>query len=530
MNSSTIVDSFRTELGPVVPAKPLVYLTVLLLAVVFYLRQGPKSSIPLLNPKGRFDLTGNQIKKEFDTACKGMLTSWFASNPDRAVRLNCDTGTATVLPPKFAVEVSNNREFDLFEFLKGAYHVQLPGFDGLKEVCQPAHLVNNVIQKDLTKALPKLTKPASEEAGAAIDRIFTTEQGDSILQIITCTTSRVFLGEKICRNEEWLKTAKAHAAGVFTAGYELRLWPAPIRPIIHWFLPRCREARAQVGKARDIIMPIVMERRAEKLQRESQGKPAPEYNDAIYWFERATGGKGYDPVGAQLALSFSSIYTTTDLVCQVLINIAQNPEILEPLRDEIRSVIGDKGWQSNSLFNMRLLDSVMKETQRLKPIESGKSTPPNPSLYAVADITNASALMRSLAVTDVKLSDGTIVPKGDVVAVSSHQMWNPERFQEPVKFDPYRFYHLRQEPGKEAASQLANTSVDQYGFGLGRRACPGRFFATNSAKIVLTHILMKYDWKLQDGFEPKPIYRAFGVRFDPRTVLEARRREEHFDI
>ncbi|GKT48776.1 dihydroML-236B monooxygenase mlcC [Colletotrichum spaethianum] len=518
MSTVGIVDSVRAQLDPVVPTRPLPYLaTVFLFIILVYSRLGRKSNLPFLNPKGAFDLTGNQIKKEFDTECKGMLSAWFVANPDKAVRLNCDTGTATVLPPKFAVEVSNDRGFDLFEFLKDAYHVGLPGFDGFKEVCQPAHLVNSVIQKDLTKALPKLTKPASEEAGAAIDRIFTDKKdfhpiplGDAILQVITCTTSRVFLGEKICRNEEWLKTAKAHAAGVFTAGYELRLWPAPIRPIVHWFLPKCREARAQVDRARDIIMPVVIERRVEKAQLEACGKSAPEYNDAIGWFERATNGNNYDPIGAQLALSFSSIYTTTDMVCQVLINIAQHPEILEPLREEIRTAIGQNGWQSNSLFNMKLLDSVMKETQRLKPIES--------------------ALMRSLAVTDVKLSDGTVVPKGDVVAVASHQMWDPETYPDPEKFDPYRFYRMRQEPGKEATAQVANTSVDQYGFGLGRRACPGRFFATNSAKIVLTHILMKYDWKLQDGFLPKPVYRAFGVRFDPGTVLEARRREVEFQV
>lgn len=101
------------------PARPLPYLiTVLLFVVLVYSRQGPKSNLPFLNPKGKFELTSNRVKKEFDSECKGMLTAWFAANPDKAIRLNCDTGTATVLPPKFAVEVSSNRGFDLFEFLK----------------------------------------------------------------------------------------------------------------------------------------------------------------------------------------------------------------------------------------------------------------------------------------------------------------------------------------------------------------------------------------------------------------------------
>ncbi|KAI1422433.1 putative cytochrome P450 monooxygenase [Xylaria sp. FL1777] len=518
MSAANVLDQVPAGTNPSTAVSPNVIAFVSLILIVFFFsRSGKKSDLPFLNPHGIFGLDHGRVKKDFEANGKALLANWFAANPDKPVRVNCDTGTATVLPPKYASEVSNRREFDLFEFLKDAYHVQLPGFDGFAEVCQPAHLVNNVIQRDLTKALPKLTKPASDEAGAAVDEIFSHQDvyhqiplSDAILKIITRTTSRVFLGEKICRNKQWLETATAHAAGVFTAGYELRLWPAPLRPIIHWVLPKCRTARAQVKIAHDIIMPVVLERRAERAQMEAAGQTPPEYNDALGWFEQATGGKDYDPIGAQLALSFSSIYTTADLVSQVLINLAQHPEVLEALREEVRTVVGQKGWQNDSLFNMKLLDSVMKETQRLKPIES--------------------ALMRSLAVTDVKLSDGTVVPKGDVVAVSSHRMWDTELFPSPEKFDPYRFYHMRQEPGKEAASQLANTSVDQYGFGLGRRACPGRFFATNSAKIVLTHILMKYDWKLQDGFVPQPIYRAFGIRFDARTIIEAKRRKEEFHV
>ncbi|KAG6011269.1 hypothetical protein E4U54_008166 [Claviceps lovelessii] len=502
-------------------AKPIAtYLLTgfLLIALLLpYTGKGSKSDVPLLNPKGFLELSHNRIKREFETGCKDMLLKWFASNPDKAVRLNCDTGTATVLPPKFAVEVRNDERFDLFAFLQDAYHVNLPGFDGFREVCQPAHLVNSVIQTNLTKCLPKVTQAASEESGAAIDEIFGSEAdfhpiklSDAILQTVTRTTSRVFLGEKLCRNDQWLEMAKGHAAGVFTAAYELRLWPKLLRPLVHWFLPKCRAARTQVQTARQLLMPIIAQRRAEKARLEALGKPVPAYNDSIEWFESMSKGRGYDPVGAQLAMSFSSVYTTTDLICQSIINIAQHPEILQPLRDEICSNLGDQGWRNDSLYNLKLLDSVLKETQRLKPIETG--------------------LMRSLAITDVKMSDGTMVPRGDVVAVSAHRMWDSEVYQNPDTFDPYRFYRMRQEPGREAMAQLANTSPDQYGFGLGRRACPGRFFATNSAKIALVHILMKYDFQLQDGFVPKSVFRAFGIRFDPGTFIEVKRRNPEIPI
>ena len=138
--------------------------------------------------------------------------------------------------------------------------------------------------------------------------------------------------------------------------------------------------------------------------------------------------------------------------------------------------------------------------------------------------------MRCVALEEVKLSDGTILPKGEVVAVSSHRMWDPSVYDEADQFDGYRFYRMREDPSKENAAQLANTSTDQYGFGLGRRSCPGRFFAANEAKIALIHILLKYDWKLSAGQTPQEVYRAFGIRCDPRTTIEVRRRAEEIQL
>lgn len=36
-------------------------------------------------------------------------------------------------------------------------------------------------------------------------------------------------------------------------------------------------------------------------------------------------------------------------------------------------------------------------------------------------------------------------------------------------------------------------------FGHGRYACPGRFFASNIMKIILTELLMRYEFKFVEG-------------------------------
>jgi cytochrome P450 len=38
-------------------------------------------------------------------------------------------------------------------------------------------------------------------------------------------------------------------------------------------------------------------------------------------------------------------------------------------------------------------------------------------------------------------------------------------------------------------------------FGFGRHACPGRFFAANEIKLILSRILLDYDIKMPDGVQ-----------------------------
>lgn len=306
-------------------------------------------------------------------------------------------------------------------------------------------------------------------------------------------SSRVFLGPEVCRNQAWLDVTREYTTDVARAAEKLRLWPSITRPIVHWFLPECQRARSHVAEARRVITPILEQRRREKA-----ADPSTEHNDAIEWLEQTANGRHYDPVNAQLVLSMAAIHTTTDLVCQVLIDLAQNPDIIEPLRAEAKSVLATHGWTKAALYNMKLLDSVIKESQRLKPI--------------------GIASMRRVAVSDLTLSDGTEIQKGSYVAVSAHKMW------EEKQWDGYRFYKQRQVPGQEHTAQLVNTGPEHLGFGHGAHACPGRFFAANEVKIVLVHVLGKYDWRLVGEGTPKARVFGFGMIADPMVKVEVRRR------
>ena len=77
-------------------------------------------------------------------------------------------------------------------------------------------------------------------------------------------------------------------------------------------------------------------------------------------------------------------------------------------------------------------------------------------------------------------------------------MQDSEYYNEPEKFDGYRFLRMRETPGKDKMAHLVSTSELHLGFGHGQHACPGRFFAANEIKLILTQLLLNYDMKLPE--------------------------------
>jgi cytochrome P450 len=138
--------------------------------------------------------------------------------------------------------------------------------------------------------------------------------------------------------------------------------------------------------------------------------------------------------------------------------------------------------------------------------------------------------VRRKALDNIRLRDGLEIPKGAFISVSSHLMWDPTIYPEPEKFDGYRFLKRSQIQGHEKDSQFAATSVDHMGFGYGTQACPGRFFAVDVIKIVFSHILLKYDWKLPEGYKPQVFKIGIRLLADPKVKLLIRRRQEEIPI
>ena len=73
---------------------------------------------------------------------------------------------------------------------------------------------------------------------------------------------------------------------------------------------------------------------------------------------------------------------------------------------------------------------------------------------------------------------------------------DPTIVPNPQIFDPLRSYRKRLESPEEAnRHQFSTTTKNDLHFGHGKYACPGRFFAANEIKMILSRLLLKYEFE-----------------------------------
>lgn len=101
---------------------------------------------------------------------------------------------------------------------------------------------------------------------------------------------------------------------------------------------------------------------------------------------------------------------------------------------------------------------------------------------------------------------------------------NPKTWEDPEKFDGFRFSRLRSHPGSEFKYQHTTTGTDNINFGHGIWACPGRHFASAQMKVVMAYLLRNYDFKLEGQEKPKQQHFGLAIIPDAEANVMIRRR------
>ncbi|KAI6361814.1 hypothetical protein MCOR25_006380 [Pyricularia grisea] len=492
---------------------------VMVPVIASYILSGRKDDkVPLINPRGLFELS--LIKNvEFMTTGMGLFHEGKKRFPGQPFKLLSNVGPVTILPPDRANEVKSLPTLNFRKAFAYALPPGCPGRDVFWLLDHPNEIVQKIVMKHLTKRLNTVTGPMALEAAFAIDKVFGNNPDwtevtiyNNITQIVARISSRVFLGPELCRNEEWLDVTIKNAMVSFGILMSVRCFPSWLRSLIFWTSKPGKEFRALYASACNIVEPVVERRRKERKECEAKGVAPPVYNDVIEWVEiEAKGDPTCRTTGVQLVFSTAAIHTTADLFTYTLIQLAANPHHIDALRKEILETLPVNGWKKVSLSSLKLLDSTIKEAQRLKPVQANS--------------------MQRMVTKDTEIEGGYVLRKGEVVSVDASRVWDPARFENPRCFDPYRFFEARKKPGGENISQLVSATADHLPFGYGKYACPGRFFVAHEVKLAFCYLLLKYDWKISGNNAASfTIDAGLDTLVNPQVKLVYRRRKEEIDL
>ncbi|KAH8148334.1 uncharacterized protein LAJ45_07435 [Morchella importuna] len=417
-----------------------------------------------------------------------MLDDGYSKFPDTPFRVPAPTSTKIIIPPKFVKELRNYPDSKL------SFNAAIYDILGLKRVeLQSLGEDNTPHQKmtrsQLTANLAKLIAPMLDESKYA----FQVEIGSAkewkavplhstIVHIIARTSSRVTVGEEICRNEDWLRASTGFSKDIFDNAFCMFLFPSFMRPLAVFLLPFRRRIRCQRMESRKILGPTYTQRLADT----EAGKPRVE--DVFGWMVANALPKQRninDLVDYHLALSLGAIQVPASTLVSIIYDLAARPEYIEPIREEIIQAVTEDGGQINmsTLAKLMKMDSFMKESQRFNAVLTSFSRK---------------------ALQSFHLSDGTHIPAGSILgasAVSVH--FDPKYYENPDEFDGFRFYKMRQQKDAINKHLFVSVSPTEINFGYGAHACPGRFFVANKIKVLLVRMLMKYDFKYPEG-ESRP--------------------------
>ena len=258
----------------------------------------------------------------------------------------------------------------------------------------------------------------------------------------------------------------------------MRLFPPWMHPFVSRLLPSYWYCRSYIRSAKRTLGPKFRGLLSESNSGPKRSPDPEQHYNALTWLADLAKGKDRDPAAlsfVEVLLALASVHSTLIREVNVLYDLVANPEYIEELREEIHST-SLSGWKYSSYHDLQKLDSVLRESQRMSP----------------PTVTGLKRLFKE----SHTFSNGLHIPQGTYVCVPVFAIENdPEITPNPQKFDGLRSYRLRQRENEKEDHQFSTPEKTVLGFGYGRTACPGRFFASLMIKMTFVKILTEYDFK-----------------------------------
>ncbi|KAK8017153.1 P450 monooxygenase [Apiospora marii] len=481
-------------------------------------------------------------------------------------------GDAVVLPPSMLPWLLAQPEHHL-----SAKWAQLDALNIPQTFLRPdigIHPVHEpLIRRTLTAHLDGIAGALHEEVALALDELWGTSKGNTeawrevnldytIRRVVARASNRVFVGLPLCRNNDYIENCISYATWVSSCGLLISSLPrwlkdslgmvftAPIRMVYsrcsNHLLPLFRDLA--VGDATEMSSPSRQNLFSSWLVHNSTKLPADSPERTPDYLSRRI-----------MALNFAAIHTSTLTTVNLLLDLfstspshaapappyspeaaSASEEMISLLRDEALDSRAHWGgddrdptaWSRARLNQMPRLDSALRESMRrwgLVPKALSRKIMP--------------------ASRGVSLPDGHgLLPPGTIVCVSGWGLHHDESlYARPFEFVWDRFLggssssssasasgsaggeeEEKEEADDARATAAAAAETDRQfaAWGIGKHACPGRFFAVDLIKIIVGKILTDYEVQLGNE-RPENIWIEYNVVPPPSATLLVRRRKAH---
>ncbi|KAL1838832.1 hypothetical protein VTJ49DRAFT_2189 [Mycothermus thermophilus] len=489
---------------------PLVVPTLAAVLVVFIaqyvLNRTPLVGVPLVGQ----DLGSDEKRRQtYFANASGLYLEGYKKFKDSVWRIvTSNKFTVIVVPPKYLEELRKLPD-DVVSFddaiaqTMHAKYTELPTGN---------NLIPHTIKTSLTPSLVRLNPTISDEVDDSIrkemppcDDWTSVNINQKLLRIVALVSGRVFIGTELSRSEEYLDAAINYTVELMNARNAVEKVRSWMRPFVAHRLPEVKALRERLAAADRFMRPVV----AARQKMSDDEKP----NDMLQWImDGQIKFKQYtteELARLQLALSFAAIHTTTLTATNVFYSLAAYPHYTSELRDEIRTILAEHNgaFTSAALQAMKKLDSFIKETMRL---------------YPPGEVTFTRKVNKPF-----QLSNGQLIPAGVLIEVPAGAISrDPEVFEKPDEFDPWRFSRMREQARAKgevevaAQNQFVSVNPGVMTFGWGRHACPGRFFAANEIKMIVANFILSYDMRLPEGVTERYPNIVFGTQNIPDPTKE----------
>ncbi|KAL0949752.1 hypothetical protein HGRIS_009790 [Hohenbuehelia grisea] len=472
------------------------------------------SSIPAVGSTGRLSSFIGAIR--FATKGPEVLSEGVAKFKGELFRVPSITKWVVVVTdPKKIDDIRNARDQDLSMTEAVNESIQTRWTLGAEMVSEENAYHVQVVRSPLTRSLAgryvdiydEVVSSFNEYVSPKGDEWMSIPVLDTLMNVVCRTSNRLFVGLPVCRDPDYIEINTRFTIDVFLTGTMINLFPKILHPIVG---PLLSPMSRYYKRAEKHLGPIIEQRMRED---EEQGVDRPDRpNDLVSWLLDGAPDSERNVrmlIMRILVINFAAIHTTSNSFTQALFHLAVSPEYVQPMREEIESIIAEEGWTKAAIQKMRKVDSFVRESMRYTGV-------------------GALAMDRKVIKPDgFTFSDGTKLPRGTTLSVAVYNIHHDEeKYSSPEEFHGFRFSDIRQEEGEGIKHQLVNTNVEFLPFGHGRHACPGRFFASNEIKTMLAHVLMNYDIKMEgDGGLPPSRWFASASMPDGKARVMFRKRQ-----